>query len=27
VAATEDAARGIASFHESGAGKATFVGR
>ena len=27
VAATEDAARGIASFRENGAGKATFVGR
>lgn len=27
VAATEDAARGIASFNESGPGKATFVGR
>ena len=27
VAGTEDAARGIASFHENGPGKATFVGR
>jgi enoyl-CoA hydratase/carnithine racemase len=27
VAGTEDAARGIASFRENGAGKATFVGR
>ena len=27
VAGTEDAAHGIASFRENGAGKATFVGR
>ena len=27
VAGTEDAARGITSFHENGPGKATFVGR